>query len=142
MLNKKNLGLGIMVVGGVVTIAGVILAKKAMKEKQELEPEFDLELEEVDATMSHCGMDTNCDDCSYCEYYTNPDNFKKGWKGAFNTPTEWEPHPEAEVEVGRETEAESEAESEIIAAVPVYNPTAAPESMSQADIESVGNATF
>ena len=130
MLNKKKLGLGMLVAGSLVTVAGAVIARKGIKEEKEREMELvELEMD------SACGMDINCDECGYCEHYEDPNNFDEVEIK--------EEAAEKEVAVTEEEVIVAEpAEKEVVSTFSTYNPMSAPASMSQADLESFGSSTF
>ena len=149
MLNKKRIGLGMLVAGGAIAVVGAVVARKGFKE--------DKELKLVEDLNSPCGMETSCDVCGYCDHYENPDNFKEDEvvenveesdieieelvavpaskeirldeKGeVLHTTTEWEPSNKDTADAHISTSA--------------YNPMAEPSSMSQADLEAIGMSTL
>lgn len=134
MLNKKRIGLGMLVAGGAVAIAGAIITRKGIKESKEVELTEELN--------SPCGMEISCDDCGYCDHYENPDNFKE-------VATEESVEIEMPVEelvatpvVEEVAVAEEEKEEETTPKVSAYNPMSEPSSMSQEDLEAFGLSTF
>lgn len=147
MLNKKRIGLGMLVAGGAIAVVGAVVARKGFKE--------DKELKLVEDLNSPCGMETSCDDCGYCDHYENPDSFKEevvtedvaeseieelvavpaskeirlDEKGeVLHTTTEWEPSNKDTADAHISTSA--------------YNPMTEPSSMSQADLEALGMSTL
>ena len=122
MLNKKNLGLGMMIAGGAIAIAGAILTRKSIKENEE----FDLELEEISLCKERDDvvLPEKEEAMSLSEREVE---LKKVVDVAVNTPTAWEPCPEEEIAVTAES---------------TYNPKATPVSITQEELETVGNATF
>lgn len=133
MLNKKKLGLGMLVAGSLVTVAGAVIARKGIKEEEEREMELvELEMD------SACGMDINCDECGYCEHYEDPSNFDEVEIK--------EEAAEIEVAVTEEevivAEPVEKEEEEVVSTFSTYNPMSTPASMSQADLESFGSSTF
>lgn len=122
MLNKKNLGLGMMIAGGAIAIAGAILARKSIKENEE----FDLELEEI--SLCEESDDVVLPEKEEAMSLSEREiELKKVVDIAYNTPTNWEPAPEEEIAVTAES---------------TYNPKATPVSITQEELETVGNATF
>lgn len=107
-MNKKKIGLGMMIAGGALTLAGAILVKKSANDvckedellKEMIEDEIPYKIEpEMTNTVE-------------------VETIKA-------TPVEWQPTEENTVEACVSTST--------------YNPMATPVSMSQQDIESMGN---
>lgn len=102
MLNKKKIGLGMLVAGGLISIAGLVIMKSDNKKTND-------ELVEMDESEFIC-----------------PEKIEpKTEEIAIDGSEDWVP---------RETIIAQPCES-----ISTYNPTIEPVSMSQEDIESMGN---
>lgn len=138
MLNKKRIGLGMLVAGGAMAVVGAVVARKGFKE--------DKELKLVEDLTSPCGMETSCDDCGYCDHYENPDNFKEEVVTEDVAESEIEelvavPVNE-EIRIDKKGEILDKDEIDICTSTSTYNPMAEPSSMSQADLEAIGMSTL
>ena len=138
MLNKKRIGLGMLVAGGAIAVVGAVVARKGFKE--------DKELKLVEDLNSPCGMETSCDDCGYCDHYENPDSFKEEVVTEDVAESEIEelvavPVNE-EIRIDKKGEILDKDEIDICTSTSTYNPMAEPSSMSQADLEAIGMSTL
>lgn len=120
MLNKKKLGLGMVLIGGVVTIAGAVIAGRVIKEEKAMdkaiEDEFSNFIDEEISECDDCPV-VNEEHCKVCK-----DEEKEALTESIY---KLEPTVENVIEARKSTS--------------IYNPHATPTSISQEELECLGS---